>query len=87
MKSHRKGRRFKKILWSFRHLLGIHHFLFSTQYGDLSISIMVLLAMLGWGIAIAIHSLKVFGFSDEWEKRKIQEILDKENQPPTSKWK
>lgn len=43
--------------------------------------------MLGWGIAIGIHTLKVFGFSDEWEKRKIQEILDKENQPPTSKWK
>lgn len=34
-----------------------------------------------WGIAIAIHGLKVFGFnlilSKDWEERKIKEIMEK----------
>jgi len=38
-------------------------------------------ALLGWGIAIVIHAMVVFGlgnfFGPEWEKKKIQEEMDK----------
>lgn len=37
----------------------------------------------GWGVAIVLHGLKAFDrfpfFSKEWEKRKIDKILGKEN--------
>lgn len=37
--------------------------------------------LLGWGIAIVIHALNVFGvagvFGSKWEKKKIQEEMDK----------
>jgi hypothetical protein len=37
--------------------------------------------MLAWGIGLAAHAVVVYGFSsvlgDEWEERKIQEIMDK----------
>ncbi|OOV18855.1 2TM domain-containing protein [Flavobacterium sp. LM4] len=40
-------------------------------------------SLLGWGVAIILHGLKAFDrfpfFSKEWEKRKIDEILEKEN--------
>jgi hypothetical protein len=42
-----------------------------------------------WGIGLAIHALSVFGsdlfFNDEWEQRKIQEYMKKE-QGNTNKW-
>ena len=37
--------------------------------------------MLAWGIGLAVHAVVVYGFSsvlsDEWEERKIREIMDK----------
>lgn len=37
--------------------------------------------LLGWGIAIVLHGLKVFNlspfFNKKWEERKIREILEK----------
>ncbi|MBF7090899.1 2TM domain-containing protein [Flavobacterium sp. ALJ2] len=33
---------------------------------------------LGWGFGLAMHAFKVFGYSSNWEERKIQEILRKE---------
>lgn len=39
--------------------------------------------LLGWGVVIILYGLKVFDcfffFSKDWEKRKIDEILEKEN--------
>jgi hypothetical protein len=32
----------------------------------------------GWGFGLVMHALKVFGYSSNWEERKIQEILSKE---------
>jgi uncharacterized membrane protein len=41
------------------------------------------LALMGWGIGIAIHGFVVFGrnlfFNKDWEERKIKEFMDKEN--------
>lgn len=38
----------------------------------------------GWGMAIILHGLKTFEyppfFNKKWEQKKIQEILEKENQ-------
>ncbi|MCV9926408.1 2TM domain-containing protein [Flavobacterium sp. LS1R49] len=34
---------------------------------------------LGWGFGLLMHALKVFGYSSNWEERKIQEILRKED--------
>ena len=39
----------------------------------------------GWGFGLIMHALKVFGYSSNWEERKIQEILSKENTKKT--WK
>jgi hypothetical protein len=37
--------------------------------------------MLAWGIGLTVHAVVVYGFSnvlgDEWEERKIREIMDK----------
>lgn len=33
----------------------------------------------GWGFGVLMHAFKVFGYSSNWEERKIQEILSKEN--------
>lgn len=33
---------------------------------------------LGWGFGLLTHALKVFGYSSNWEERKIQEILHKD---------
>lgn len=35
--------------------------------------------MLGWGMGIVFHAFAVFGYGKTWEERKIQEILNKEN--------
>ncbi|HSD08348.1 2TM domain-containing protein [Flavobacterium sp.] len=40
---------------------------------------------LGWGFGIVMHAFKVYGYSAEWEERKIREILEKENNKQT--WK
>lgn len=32
----------------------------------------------GWGFGLVMHALKIFGYSSNWEERKIQEILRKE---------
>lgn len=39
----------------------------------------------GWGFGLIMHGLKVFGYSSNWEERKIQEILRKEDRTQT--WK
>jgi sensor histidine kinase YesM len=39
----------------------------------------------GWGFGILMHAFKVFGYSANWEERKIQEILNKEDKKQT--WK
>ena len=40
--------------------------------------------LLGWGIGLAVHAASVFGFEgfwgQEWEERKIREIIEK-NRP------
>lgn len=33
----------------------------------------------GWGFGLLMHAFKVFGYSSNWEERKIQEILRKED--------
>ncbi|WP_264534641.1 2TM domain-containing protein [Flavobacterium sp. N1736] len=40
---------------------------------------------LGWGFGLVMHAFKVFGYSSDWEERKIREILEKENNKKT--WK
>ncbi|HEY4618407.1 MAG TPA: histidine kinase [Flavobacterium sp.] len=39
----------------------------------------------GWGFGLIMHGFKVFGYTSNWEERKIQEILEKENNKQT--WK
>ena len=39
----------------------------------------------GWGFGLIMHALKVFGYSSNWENRKIQEILKNEANKQT--WK
>ncbi|KRB57799.1 2TM domain-containing protein [Flavobacterium sp. Root186] len=43
--------------------------------------------LMGWGIAIVLHGLKVFSFppffNKKWEERKIREILEKERNQKT----
>ena len=39
----------------------------------------------GWGFGLTMHAFKVFGYSSNWEERKIQEILRKDEQKQT--WK
>ena len=41
--------------------------------------------MLGWGMGLLFHGLKVFGYGSSWEERKIQEIL-KKDQDKNNKW-
>ena len=37
----------------------------------------------GWGFGLTMHAFKVFGYSSNWEERKIQEILRKEEHKQT----
>ncbi|SFC98134.1 2TM domain-containing protein [Flavobacterium phragmitis] len=43
--------------------------------------------LMGWGMAIVLHGLKVFSlppfFNKKWEERKIKEIMDKEKNRKT----
>lgn len=39
----------------------------------------------GWGFGVVMHAFKVFGYSSDWEERKIRSILEKENTNQT--WK
>ncbi len=32
--------------------------------------------MLGWGIGILFHALKVFGFNKNWEEKKIKKLME-----------
>ena len=32
----------------------------------------------GWGFGLAMHALKAFGYSSNWEERKIRQLLNKE---------
>jgi two-component system, LytTR family, sensor kinase len=41
--------------------------------------------MLGWGMGLVFHAFGVFGYGKSWEERKIQELLDKEQQQQ-NKW-
>ena len=38
--------------------------------------------LMGWGVAVALHALSVFGFGPrfgaDWEERKIRELMEKE---------
>lgn len=40
---------------------------------------------LGWGFGVVMHAFKVFGYSSDWEERKIRQILERENKQKT--WK
>lgn len=46
--------------------------------------------LLGWGIGVIFHGMKVFGYSPffgkEWEEQKIKQFMEKENQSKTN-WK
>jgi len=42
--------------------------------------------LFGWGIGLTIHGFSVFGYGSDWEERKIQEIMEKDNQQ-TKSWK
>jgi hypothetical protein len=33
----------------------------------------------GWGTGLAIHAFKVFGYSSNWEERKIKELMEQED--------
>ena len=45
--------------------------------------------LLGWGVGVLFHGLKVFNYSPflskDWESRKIQEFIEQEKQN-TNKW-
>ena len=41
--------------------------------------------MLGWGMGLSFHAFEVFGYGKSWEEKKIQEILNKDNDNNT-KW-
>ncbi|HEY4618409.1 MAG TPA: 2TM domain-containing protein [Flavobacterium sp.] len=40
--------------------------------------------MIGWGIGVAIHGMKVYNYlpflGKDWEERKMKEFMDKENE-------
>lgn len=42
--------------------------------------------MLGWGMGLTFHAFETFGFGKSWEEKKIQEILNKQNDT-NNKWK
>nr|WP_298392579.1 2TM domain-containing protein [Flavobacterium sp.] len=41
--------------------------------------------MLGWGLGVIFHGFETFGFGKSWEEKKIQEILNKQNNN-NNKW-
>ena len=42
--------------------------------------------LFGWGIGLTIHGFSVFGYGSDWEERKIQELMEKDNSQSKS-WK
>lgn len=42
--------------------------------------------MLGWGLGLTFHAFETFGFGRSWEEKKIQQILNKENNNTNNKW-
>lgn len=42
--------------------------------------------MLGWGMGITFHAIETFGYGKSWEEKKIQEIINKQNNT-NNKWK
>ena len=42
--------------------------------------------MAGWGIGLAVHAFTVFGYGRNWEERKIQEIMDRNQNNNNQKW-
>ncbi len=42
--------------------------------------------LFGWGLGLTIHGFSIFGYGAAWEERKIQEIMEKEQQQNKS-WK
>ena len=41
--------------------------------------------MLGWGLGLTFHAFETFGYGKTWEEKKIQEILNKQNNT-NNKW-
>ncbi len=41
--------------------------------------------MMGWGLGVCFHAFDTFGYGKSWEDKKIQQILNKENQS-NNKW-
>ena len=41
--------------------------------------------MLGWGLGLTFHAFETFGFGKTWEEKKIQEIMNKQNNT-NNKW-
>lgn len=41
--------------------------------------------MMGWGMGVCFHAFDTFGYGKSWEDKKIQQILNKENQA-NNKW-
>ena len=41
--------------------------------------------MLGWGLGVLFHAFETFGYGKTWEEKKIQEILNKQNNT-NNKW-
>jgi hypothetical protein len=41
--------------------------------------------MLGWGLGVLFHAFETFGYGKSWEEKKIQEILNKQNNT-NNKW-
>lgn len=41
--------------------------------------------MLGWGLGVLFHAFETFGYGKSWEEKKIQEILNKQNNT-NQKW-
>ncbi|CAN5361471.1 histidine kinase [soil metagenome] len=42
--------------------------------------------LFGWGLALSIHAFSVFGYGQNWEERKIRELMEKEKQQSKT-WK
>ena len=42
--------------------------------------------LLGWGLGLTIQGFSTFGYGAVWEEKKIQEIMEKEQQQQTKNW-
>ena len=77
-----RARRRAKALKSFyAHLItyvGVMVVLFFVDYSDRGGTWWFYWPLIGWGIAVAMHAFEVFGSG--WEKRKIKQLMEKEEQ-------